>query len=48
MTFDELYAKVLEIQPFATMGEDNEGQIVIYTGLREVPDQDELEQFESE
>ena len=35
MTFDELYTKVLEILPNATFGEDNEGQLIIYTDLRE-------------
>lgn len=35
MTFDELYRKILEILPNATMGEDNEGQLVISTGLWE-------------
>ena len=33
MTFDELYRKILEILPDAEMGEDNEGQVVIYTGM---------------
>ena len=31
MTYDELYDAVLKILPRATMGEDLEGQIIIYT-----------------
>jgi len=34
MSFDELYAKILDILPTATMGDDEDGQIVIYTNLR--------------
>lgn len=37
MTFDEFMAKVLEAFPEAMVGEDNDGQLVIYTNLREVP-----------
>jgi len=37
MTFNELYSKVLEILPHATMGEDNDGQLVIYTNLHSEP-----------
>jgi hypothetical protein len=39
--------RVLEIIPEATLGEDEEGQIVIYTNLREVADRDELEEFKA-
>ena len=35
MTTDELIRKVLLILPDAELGEDNDGQIVIYTGLTE-------------
>lgn len=33
MTFDEFMAKMLEAFPEATVEEDNEGQLVIYTNL---------------
>jgi len=42
MTFNELYAAILEVLPNAEIGEDNEGQVVIYTGLREVDPQANL------
>lgn len=35
MTFDDLMRKVLAILPDAQLEEDNDGQIVIYTGMRE-------------
>ena len=35
MTFDDLMRRVLAVIPDATLDEDNEGQIVIYTGLEE-------------
>ena len=38
MTFDELYAKVLDVCPTAVFDEDNERQIVIYTGLMVDPE----------
>ena len=34
-SFDWLCTKVLEILPSATFGQDNEGQIIIYTDLTE-------------
>jgi hypothetical protein len=34
MTFNELYAKILEICPNAFMGEDADGQLVVNTGKR--------------
>jgi len=34
MTMDEFMKKVLEVVPDAEFGDDNEGQIVIYTNLR--------------
>ena len=36
-TFDELMVAILNILPDATIGKDNDGQIIIYTNLREVP-----------
>lgn len=40
MTFNEMYSRILEILPDASCGEDNEGQIVIYTNKKEVKDED--------
>jgi len=34
-TFDLLHDQILEILPNATFGEDNDGQLVIYTNLTE-------------
>jgi hypothetical protein len=34
-SFDWLCTKVLQIMPNATFDEDNDGQIIIYTGLEE-------------
>ena len=45
MSFNELYAKILEILPNATMGEDEEGQIVVYTNLHMVRSDGDLEDF---
>jgi hypothetical protein len=36
MTYDELVAKILQTCPSASFGEDNDGQIVVYTNLKEV------------
>jgi len=33
MTYDELYSAILDILPGAELGSDNDGQIVVYTGL---------------
>lgn len=33
MNFDEFYSRVLEIMPGAEVGEDNEGQLIIYTNF---------------
>lgn len=50
MTFDEAYRQVLSIFPNAQADEDNDGQLIIYTGTRETrtgelvlfdPDEDE-------
>ena len=35
-TYAELVQAILVVLPNATFGEDNEGQLVIYTGLVEV------------
>lgn len=45
MTFSELDALICEILPNASMGEDEEGQLIIYTNLREIKDQEELEEL---
>lgn len=37
MTFDDLMRKVLTLFPDAELGEDNDGQIVIYTDMEEGP-----------
>ena len=46
MTFDELYEKVLEILPRASFGEDNDGQLIIYTDCCESGSQ--IVDFETE
>lgn len=38
MDANELIREVLKLFPTATIGEDNDGQIVIYTDLAETPD----------
>ena len=35
ITYDDLYDTIIEIVPTATFDVDNEGQIIIYTGLTE-------------
>ena len=45
MTFDELFQKICEALPGASFGEDNDGQIVIYTNLREVGAGEQLAEF---
>jgi hypothetical protein len=34
MEFNEFMRAILDILPNATVGEDNEGQVVVYTDLR--------------
>lgn len=46
--FDELLQDILEIMPNATVGEDQEGQLVIYTNLRIVSSDGHLAEFEAE
>jgi len=43
MTFDELVSKIIEILPTCEFGEDLDGQMVIYTNLRNTKDGEELE-----
>lgn len=38
MTFDELMCAVLAILPDAQLGEDNDGQIVVYTNKKQEGD----------
>lgn len=38
MTLAELLSIILPLMPEAEVGEDNDGQIVIYTNLIEMPD----------
>ena len=38
MTYEELVRAILEVCPNATFGEDNDGQLVIYTDLMEGKD----------
>lgn len=40
MTIDELLTRVLAIFPEATIGQDNDGQIVVYTNLEMEEDLD--------
>ena len=40
MTFDELYRAILDVLPTASLDEDSEGQIVIYTDLMINPDRE--------
>jgi hypothetical protein len=46
--FDELYHAILAILPGAEIGEDNDGQLVIYTGLRESGPDGELEEYDAQ
>lgn len=46
MTPEELGEKVREIIPTATFEEDNEGQLIIYTGL--TIENDEVKEFDNE
>ena len=45
MNYNEMMRKVLEILPDAEVLEDNEGQLVIYSGLRIDPESDLLEEL---
>lgn len=46
MTYDELVKAILAILPDATFGDDNGGQIVIYTDLKLGTDRETLEKLE--
>ena len=48
MTFDEMYSRVLDILPEATCEEDNYGQIIIYTNMKEVGVNMPLQEMEEE
>lgn len=43
MTYTELAKKILELLPEATFDMDGDGQIIIYTNLRQVVDYDDAE-----
>lgn len=45
MKLDDLIAQTLKVLPEAEVGEDNDGQIVIHTGLREDVETGELVEF---
>lgn len=48
-TYAELYRKVLEFLPNAEFGEDNDGQIVIYTNKQiSTEDTENIEDFKEE
>lgn len=47
MTYDELVKGLTAVFGYTPqIGEDEDGQLVVYTNLREVPDQDELENMD--
>lgn len=46
MTFDDLCRMILEILPNATFGDDEEGQVIIYTNLHSVSSDGHLAEFE--
>lgn len=48
MTLAELEEKVLEVIPTATLDFDNQGQIVVYTGLMVDEDSQQVIDYESE
>lgn len=37
-TFGELHASIMSILPNASFGDDNDGQIIIYTNMQEIGD----------
>ncbi len=49
MTYSELVRAISAILPDATFGEDNEGQLVVYTNLQQTNPSDdaELKDFEA-
>ena len=44
--FDDLCSKVLEILPNASLGEDNDGQIVVYTNLTVIEDDGSIQDMD--
>jgi hypothetical protein len=48
MTFDDLYRKMLDILPNATMEETSDGQLIICTGLTMADDADTIVPFDPE
>ena len=48
MTFQELVEAIAKILPNAEVGEDSDGQIVVYTSLSEAPNKEELVEFQEE
>lgn len=48
MTFDDLMREILAILPNATAGEDNDGQVVIYTNLKSVSSDGHLVDMDTE
>lgn len=47
MTYQQLVRAIAKILPNATLGEDNDGQLIVYTNLSEVENEDELVDFDS-
>jgi len=48
MTWNELEERIKAVCPTAVLDCDSDGQIVIYTGLAEVQNEDELVEFVDE
>jgi hypothetical protein len=47
-TTDDLYRAILAILPNATIDEDLDGQIIVYTNKREKNTEGELEEYDTE
>lgn len=48
MKFDDIMRKVLTIFPDAELGEDNDGQLIVHTGLVSKWDDDDWKPFEED